>query len=124
MQDAYDASDDTIGRRRSTGANDDLIIRPTGPSVPTIVLGALLCIVGTAVVFSGALLPWAWNWLWQWAKDPRLMVVCVIGGFGVFLIVVAAIWALAIKLRDRYAQRDMSAQTPMRQSGEQSPERQ
>lgn len=122
MRNTRDASPRKSGKWRANGTDDDLVIRPTGPSVPTIILGALLCIVGVAVLFSGMSTPW--NWLWQWAGNPRLLVVCTIGGFGVFLIAVAVVWALAITLRNRHMRRDEMAQTPMERSDEQSPERQ
>lgn len=69
------------------------VIRKTGPSAATIVLGVLLVLVGAMVLAFGIGFPM--TALPGLGADPRAIVAIVCGIVGGVLIVVAIIWAVA-----------------------------
>lgn len=89
----------------------DLVVRPSGPSAGTIVLGVFFCLIGVGAVACGVMPVDLWNLL----PNPSTLFFYMVGGFGALLLVVSVIWAVvsAVRLRRRE-----------RQSAEQSPERQ
>lgn len=68
------------------------VIRKTGPSAATIVLGVLLVLVGAMVLAFGIGFPM--TALTGLGADPRAIVAIVCGIVGGVLIVVAIIWAV------------------------------
>lgn len=69
------------------------VIRKTGPSAATIVLGVLLVLIGAMVLAFGIGFPV--TALPGLGADPRAIVAIVCGIVGGVLIVVAIIWAVA-----------------------------
>lgn len=69
------------------------VIRKTGPSAATIVLGVLLVLIGAMVLAFGIGFPM--TALPGLGADPRAIVAIVCGIVGGVLIVVAIIWAVA-----------------------------
>lgn len=69
------------------------VIRKTGPSAATIVLGVLLVLIGAMVLTFGIGFPM--TALPGLGADPRAIVAIVCGIVGGVLIVVAIIWAVA-----------------------------
>lgn len=69
------------------------VIRKTGPSAATIVLGVLLVLIGAMVLAFGIGFPV--TALPGLGADPRAIVAIVCGIVGGILIVVAIIWAVA-----------------------------
>lgn len=69
------------------------VIRKTGPSAATIVLGVLLVLIGAMVLAFGIGFPM--TALPGLGADPRAIMAIVCGIVGGVLIVVAIIWAVA-----------------------------
>lgn len=68
----------------------NLVIRPSGPSAGTIVLGVFLCLIG--------LLPIG---VWHWMPNPQTLLIGGIGGLGVLLLITAAVWAAVSAIHNR-----------------------
>ncbi|PLS29681.1 hypothetical protein [Bifidobacterium parmae] len=74
-------------------------IAPTGPSVPTILLGAVGILVGAFGLLLGLRLPDVTAWMF--GIDPQTLTALFFGGIGVVLILVAIIWAIAKAITGR-----------------------
>ena len=68
-------------------------IRPTGPSLPTILLGLAGVIVGLVGLVLGLWFPNVTMWLV--GLNPQAVSALAVGGIGVACIVVAIVWAIA-----------------------------
>ena len=73
----------------------NLVIRPSGPSVGTIVLGVFLCLIGLMTMLC--LLPIG---VWHWMPNPQTLLIGGIGGLGVLLLT-AAVWAAVSAIHNR-----------------------
>lgn len=77
------------------------VIRKTGPSVATIVLGVCVLVLGVAGVVFGWYFPISWMASWTWTTDPRVFAAVGFAVFGGLMVLVAVIWALASMVRSR-----------------------
>lgn len=77
---------------------DPAVIRRTGPSAATIVLGVILTLVGAAILAFAMRFPW---WLPAFDVDWRVAAALTCGVLGVLFILVAVIWSVAGLLRRR-----------------------
>ncbi|NEG55976.1 hypothetical protein [Bifidobacterium platyrrhinorum] len=68
-------------------------IAPTGPSMPTILLGVTGILVGAFGLLLGLRLPDVTTWVI--GVDPQTLTALFFGGVGVMLILVAVIWGIA-----------------------------
>lgn len=68
-------------------------VRPTGPSLPTILLGLAGVIVGLVGLVLGLWFPNITMWLV--GLNPQAVSALAVGGIGVACIVVAIVWAVA-----------------------------
>ncbi|WP_055428227.1 hypothetical protein [Bifidobacterium aesculapii] len=68
-------------------------IRPTGPSLPTILLGLAGVIVGLVGLVLGLWFPNVTMWLV--GLNPQAVSALAVGGIGVACVVVAIVWAVA-----------------------------
>ena len=79
-------------------------LRRTGPSVPTIVLGVLGILLGAVTLCFGLGFPTASyalaDWIMAYATPETFLTLCV-GGLGVLLLVIAAVWGVVRALRSR-----------------------
>lgn len=74
------------------------VIRKTGPSAATIVLGVILILVGAAVLAFAVRFP---SWVPDFDVDWRVAAALTCGVLGVLFILVAVIWSVAGLLRRR-----------------------
>ena len=74
----------------------NLVIRPSGPSAGTIVLGVFLCLIGLMTMLC--LLPIG---VWHWMPNPQTLLIGGIGGLGVLLLITAAVWAAVSAIHNR-----------------------
>lgn len=91
--------------------NGDLVVRPSGPSAGTIVLGVFFCLAGLAAVACGVM---PIN-LWKWLPNPSTMFFYGVGGLGALLLVISVIWAVTSAVRLRRQERQSAEQSPERQ---------
>ena len=77
-------------------------LRKTGPSVPTIVLGVLGILLGLVVLGFGLGFPEITYGLADWiiaSATPGAFLALSVGGLGVLLLVIAAVWGVARAVR-------------------------
>ncbi|MBT1160463.1 hypothetical protein [Bifidobacterium sp. SO1] len=78
------------------------VIRKTGPSAATIVLGVCVLLLGVFSVLLGEYFPLGWVMQsWMWVMDPRITAAIAFAGFGGVLVLAAVIWSLANMLHSR-----------------------
>lgn len=97
-------------RVRIGTTSGDAVMRPSGPSVGTIVLGVFFCLVGLMAMLC--LLP---TGIWRWVPNPSTLFFYVVGGLGALLLIISAIWAVASAVRLRRQERQSAEQSPERQ---------
>ncbi|WP_432622835.1 hypothetical protein [Bifidobacterium sp.] len=85
----------------------DLVIRPSGPSTGTIVLGVFFCLVG--LMSALCLLPIG---AWRWMPNPSTLFFYVVGGLGALLLVISVVWAVVAAVRLRRQERRSAEQSP------------
>ena len=85
----------------------DLVVRPSGPSTGTIVLGVFFCLVGLMATLC--LLP---TGTWRWMPNPSTLFFYVVGGLGALLLVISVIWAIVAAVRLRRRERQSAEQSP------------
>ena len=66
----------------------ELVIRPSGPSTGTIVLGVFFCLIGLMSMLC--LLPIG---AWRWMPNPSTLFFYVVGGLGALLLIISVVWA-------------------------------
>ncbi|MCI5861177.1 hypothetical protein [Bifidobacterium boum] len=78
---------------------------PSGVSTGTVVLGALLVVLGVAAIIMAGMVP---NWPFG-AVDPWVVAAVSIGVVGVALVVIAIVWAIVNATASARRDRDKSA---------------
>ena len=77
-------------------ADGNLVIRPSGPSAGTIVLGVFFCLIGLMAMLCLLSIG-----VWRWMPNPQTLLIGGIGGLGVLLLIAAAIWAMVSAIHHR-----------------------
>ena len=80
-------------------------LRKTGPSVPTIVLGVLGILLGCITLAFGFGFPGVSYALADWmvtSAAPETILALCMGGLGVLLLVIAAVWGVVRAVRNRH----------------------
>ena len=78
---------------------------PSGVSTGTVVLGALLVVLGVAAIIMAGMVP---NWPFG-AVDPWVVAAVSIGVVGVALVIIAIVWAIVNATASARRDRDKSA---------------
>ncbi len=85
----------------------ELVIRPSGPSAGTIVLGVFFCLIGLMSMLC--LLPIG---AWRWMPNPSTLFFYVVGGLGALLLIISVVWAVVAAVRLRRRERQSAEQSP------------
>ena len=85
----------------------ELVIRPSGPSTGTIVLGVFFCLIGLMSMLC--LLPIG---AWRWMPNPSTLFFYVVGGLGALLLIISVVWAVVAAVRLRRRERQSAEQSP------------
>lgn len=76
------------------------IIRKTGPSAATIMLGVCVLVLGVISALLGMYFPLGWI-LQSWTLDPRITAAIGFAAIGGILVLVAVIWSIASMISSR-----------------------
>ncbi|NEG89677.1 hypothetical protein [Bifidobacterium aerophilum] len=76
------------------------IIRKTGPSAATIMLGVCVLVLGVISTLLGMYFPLGWI-LQSWTLDPRITAAIGFAAIGGILVLVAVIWSIASMISSR-----------------------
>ncbi|NMM96693.1 hypothetical protein G1C98_1429 [Bifidobacterium sp. DSM 109960] len=98
---------DPSGQMRIGTTDGDPVIRPSGPSTGTIVLGVFFCLIGLTATLC--LLPIG---AWRWMPNPSTLFFYMVGGLGALLLVISVVWAAVAAVRLRRRERQSAEQSP------------